>query len=209
MSKRKPHGPVSSPGNPMRCVAKTKAGAQCKRWASKGLDKCKNHCGLSNAEREKRGEEAVQRDRVGKLLAKDGIETEGDPFRGLLMEVARSAWVVEVLGQEVTELESTFAFSTTVKYGTNAGSTISDPHVHIVLKLWNEERDRHARFCKMAIEAGVAERLVRLEEEMAMRLMAAQDRALKDAGLTQTQVGKVRSAMVRNLRLIEGGKQSA
>jgi hypothetical protein len=61
-------------------------------------------------------------------------------------------------------------------------------------KLEADERDRCANFCRLAIAAGIAERLVKVAEQLAATIMRVLVGALDDAGVT----GDQRQAVVAN-----------
>ena len=49
----------------------------------------------------------------------------------------------------------------------------------LVATMWNEERDRAARLAKMAIDAGVAAKQVRLAEKLSMAMRKSGTAAMK------------------------------
>lgn len=75
---------------------------------------------------------------------------------------------------------------------------LGDQAAHIWLHLWNQERDRLARFSKMAHDAGVAEAQVRITSDLARELVGAIRRVIVllgiDPGSEQARAA-VRSAL--------------
>lgn len=205
----------------MRCTAKAKShDGQCKRYAVPGLDKCRIHCGLSPDVAREKGQENITRVKIGVLLTALAPEEEyEDPLEGLQMEILRSAAAVEVLGQMVSDLDDlTVAQRRVVQKSepqpteSNPGATAitertvtaGDAQVHVVVRMWNEERERHARFCKLAIDAGLSERMVRVQERHAAVFANLISAALDDPdlGLDDTQRTAARKVFGRHLRAL-------
>lgn len=151
------------------CGARKKGGGTCKRPLRPGQVKCRYHGGnapqVLNAERER-----VVVMRIGEELTKANIEFS-DPLEGLLREVSRSASTVLVYEglvmklrdpMEPPELDDEGRPTSAPIYGRNH---MGDATPHVLIEMWDKERDRHARYCKMALDAGVAEREVRLAEQ--------------------------------------------
>lgn len=193
---------------PTRCTArKRKNGEPCKAWAVKGLDKCTNHCGLSKEQREKRGAQNIAlrtvKEVAAVILKESGIDVSTEhPLDGLLASIRIDRLMVTVIEQQVHDL----TVGDGGLYGDNhSGDAV--PHVLLEeLRKWN---DLHARHTKLALDAGIDERKLRMEEALATKLLTAQDAALRAAGFDEAQIKRARGEMVRELRLIEGGKKSA
>lgn len=75
------------------------------------------------------------------------------------------------------------------------------------LNIWINARaacmDRLARFSKMALDAGVDERRVRLAENMASQLAPVLQAIFKELGLTAKQKGKAPEIVERHLMTLE------
>lgn len=153
----------------------------------------------------------LARDRIGAFLASQELVYE-DPVQGLLDEVARSATAVRVLGDLVADLEAHpkmvteeaeggITFMQAGIYGPNH---TGDAKVNVVVAMWNEERDRHARMCKLAIDAGVSQRQLELEEERANLLVQAITEMFDDDTLELTLEQKItlRKAAAARLRVL-------
>jgi len=78
---------------------------------------------------------------------------------------------------------------------------------HVLVRMYNEERERLVRFSKACIDAGVSERLVRLAEKQGELLVGVIHAVLADKELAltaeQKEVGK--SVIARQLRRIGAG----
>lgn len=66
---------------------------------------------------------------------------------------------------------------------------------HVLVKMYNEERDRLAKYSKLACDAGVAERLVRLVEAEASEIVRVLQYALDGLTLSAEQSEVVRERL--------------
>jgi hypothetical protein len=134
------------------------------------------HGGLAPQSRRKAHQRVIA-EKISAALNSQTIPYE-NPLEGLLKEVARSSLAVEMIGSAMIEDGD--------------------------LKPWNAERERHARFCKLAIDAGVAERMVWVEQRQAEMFAGVLEESLKDPGLslTKEQGSQVRKAIARHLRAL-------
>jgi hypothetical protein len=161
--------------------------------------------------------------KVAAMLTSEGVhlDTSQHPIEGLLLEVARSAAAVSFYGQLVADLKVPDAeagvFADLVGIGED-GEPIMQQHVgniigpdhnrdlapHVLIHLWNQERDRHAKFCKMALDAGVAERAVSMNENTGRRIAEVIQAVLSDPvlGLTEDQRMTARRNAARQLALM-------
>lgn len=74
-----------------------------------------------------------------------------------------------------------------------------------LVELEAQERDRCARFAKLALDAGIAERQVRLAEQQGALVASAIDRILDALGLSAEQRALVPQVVPRELRAVTGG----
>jgi hypothetical protein len=82
------------------------------------------------------------------------------------------------------------------------GGTVAPTEVAAWLRLYGEERDRAVKAAKTAIDAGIAERLVRIAEREVDVMVAVLRASLEELGLPVTpEVGVV---VARQLRAIGG-----
>lgn len=186
------------PPDDKRCKAKSRQTKErCKNWALKGTTVCRFH-GVNKKTRaaaEAKVKQETAKGKVAALMEKLGI-TDEDPLEGLLREVGRSAVAVEILGSLVGDLD--------VQSDLHKPNHLGDQTSHILFKMWSEERERHARFCKMALDAGVQERQVQVAEaqgQMMARVIAAvfDDPSL---GLTEAQRRMGKKTAARHLKAL-------
>lgn len=182
------------------CTAHRTDGEPCEAPAIRGGAVCAAHGGrapqVANAAERRR---AIAK--VSAELERIGI-VDVDPLEALAFEVSRSATFLAFLGGLVGELADDRGND-----GPEAGGALYGPNhlgdgaPHVLVKMWNEERDRLARFAKMAADAGVAERRVRMAESQGQAIAALITRVLEDLGLTLEQ-RQAAPAIVRR-RLLE------
>lgn len=68
--------------------------------------------------------------------------------------------------------------------------------------LESQERERCAKFCTLAISAGLAERMVRIHEKQAAQAFQAFTDSLKESSLSDTQRREVEAGYARHLRVV-------
>lgn len=188
------------------CGAKKRAGGECGRpagWGTPhpGTGRCKLHGGSTPNH-----VAAAQREQAADAVQTLGLPRDVEPHEALLEEVHRAAGHVAWLAGVVAELEKqqvVHGITRTVQMPDGTRSVEARAALNVWVKLYQEERDRLTRVAKVAIDAGVAERQVRLAERQAQQLAEVIRAVLTDLGhdLEDPDVRKV----VR-LRLIEGGK---
>lgn len=188
------------------CGAKKRQGAgTCRRPAGWGTDhpghgNCKLHGGATT-----NGRKAAQKEIAKEAVARYGLPREVDPDEALLEEVHRTAGHVAWLGEVVAKLqkdELTYGI-TKVKELADGGEEVERKAApNVWLRLYQDERDRLARVCKAALDAGIAERRVRIAEQQAEQLARVVSAIVKDLG-HDLEDPDVRETV--RLRLIEGG----
>jgi hypothetical protein len=187
-----------------RCGAHTKRGASCAKPAGWGTPyrhgRCKLHGGATPTHRK-----AAQRREAERVVAL-GLVRDVDPHEALLEELHRAAGHVAWLGEVVAQLERNQVvqgITRTVQLPDGNRPVETPAAINVWVKLYQEERDRLVRVARAAIDAGVAERQVRLAEGRAQQLARVITAVLTDLGHdpADEHVRKV----VR-LRLLEGAK---
>lgn len=166
-------------GTDKQCTQIKKNGNQCRRPALKGLTKCQVHGGpLQKYNREKR----EQKEKIRAIL---GVPLEVDPAQALLGQVHEAAGNVALYRSLIESLEPTpiqqiglgeDGFLKFHQQGIYGWDHLGDGATHILVKMYDAERERLTKFAKMAIDAGIAERQVRLAErqgEMIAKLIGA------------------------------------
>lgn len=128
--------------------------------------------------------------RVTDALTSYGIPlAERHPIDVLLEQVWTSSAAARFLGRLVSELaipdpaggpfadvvgmdeegEPVLAQAIGSLYGRDHNRELAP---HVLVHLWNQERERAARFAKMALDAGIAERMVHLAEGQGQQIVA-------------------------------------
>lgn len=187
----------------------------CRKGATPGTTVCWKHGSkapqVQRAAKRRLALEAARAE-VEREAMRLGGSLEVDPLDVLLQSV-REAWAnvavlrmaLDELGVEVARDGAIALPERDVRW--DKGGTHVPARVHILVGMYNEERDRAARYAKLCLDAGVDERRVRVAEQQAQALGTAVGRALDDAAaaLTAEQRQALRAALARELRAIGGG----
>lgn len=191
---------IAVPGAPMKCTARRSNGTTCNNWAVKGLAVCRNHGGASRTAKAAAQRRLAQH-KVGQLMDRFMHAAEQDPLEALVTEVARSAVMVEALAALVSELDVDPEEGEAI-YGADH---LGDDRPHVLMRMLGDERDRKSRLAKMAIDAGVAERTVRVAERQAALFARVIAAVIDDPDLALDGGQRVRAREVaaRELRLVE------
>jgi hypothetical protein len=212
----------------VRCTATRRNGEPCRSWAIRGGNVCRKHGGgapqvRAKANRRLRAKElATHTGRRGKgfdklIRALEVDAADRGPTEILLDVVYRAYAMVQLFGAIVGKLElpregepATEVLATdglpalgTDLYGPDHHGD-GKPHVAVVL--YQEALTRAAQASKLALDAGVSERLVRVEQEKG-RLIAQLINAVIDdpeLGLSEGQRATARSKAAGHLRLVAG-----
>lgn len=116
-----------------------------------------------------------------------GAYVDLDPLDGLLDLYREAAWNVEVLRVAIGDLRpvvdehGAIAIPEQVVHFEKGGTHVPAAE-HILVAMYDRERDRAARYAKLCLEAGVEERRVKVAEQDAQRLGRAFGAALDDVG---------------------------
>lgn len=169
-----------------RCKGHNHAGMPCMAPPMREQDVCRVHGG-SSPQAKARAEAIAVRRRAAAMLTGYGIELHNvDPLTALSNEVSRAAAAVQFYGMLVAELRIPDAQQPMSELGdvvgvdddgnpvlaSNMAAVYGRDHKgdgapHVLVRLWNEERDRLARMCKMALDAGIDQRMIDLAESEA------------------------------------------
>lgn len=149
----------------------------------KGVGKCKYHGGTSP-----NGQKFAAREAAVNALERMGVPVPTDPVQGLLDTVALCAGMVRYLGGKVYDLAAPAVMT--------AFGPAVDPNVTL-LAMWS---DRLARACKLAIDANISERHVRLAEQQGALIVEVLRRALVRSGIPADQRTAVEKALGMELR---------
>lgn len=180
--------------DPRRCNAKTRSveqkdnatrvpGSPCKNWAGfrtehPGVGKCFLHGGSTTSHRKFAVTVEAKR-----RMVQLGTPIEDVTAPAALMGLLRaSAGHVAWLQHEVAALD-----------------TLASPEAEVLVRLYDSERDRLARISEACVRAGVAEHLIRMEQQHAEMVLRAFRDAARDAGLGAHQVQALATALRKRL----------
>jgi hypothetical protein len=192
------------------------------RWPIDGHHVCRRH-GAGSVYAQQKAAETLERRRWEhalklELAEIDPVYLEQHPLEALLEEVARSAQAVRWLAEEVARLEVPDPFETgplrdivgmdeeglpiVVQahgklYGAARDGSLG---IHPLWSELNKERERHARLCKLALDAGVAERIVNLAEATGRMVADTVVGTLEEMGLPAAQVERAKRIIGRKMR---------
>lgn len=192
-----------------RCAARKGNGTICgmvQGWGTDhpGFGRCVYHGGRSPT-----GKKKAAIERVIQEAPAMGVPLNLDPYEALLMCVRISAGEVAYATQMVAAIETGHVVHNPVTkrvYVGYGGELKEDVTVHPdTLNLWIETRhkcmDNLAKYSKMAIDAGVAERQVALAERYGGMIAALLRNVLGDLALTDEQLR--RAPEIARVRLLE------
>ncbi|HEY5224952.1 MAG TPA: hypothetical protein VIJ18_18130 [Microbacteriaceae bacterium] len=142
----------------MKCQAKTIAGKPCNAYAIHGGTVCRKHGGSARQVRAK----AAVRAEVAQWTLGDATDDPGETLLRLLTQarVRADGYAMEIQ-QTLTEYPTLRQALVADAYG-EFGKT--GEYIRGLVRLEAEERDRIANFATKALNAGLAERQVRLAE---------------------------------------------
>lgn len=172
------------------CGARKKNGEQCRLFAGQGtqhpgVGRCKHH--LGNTKGHQKNAVKVQAERE-MLAAQERLEFGGqidiEPVEALLTVLRLSAGHLAWLRSEL-----------------GAHEDKTDFRGQVLMRLWNDERERVARIAKAALDAGVQERQIALAERYGEMLAELLREIFFDPGLalTMKQRAKLPSVLRRHL----------
>lgn len=177
-----------------QCTAKNRqTGKRCGKRAMNGITVCFQHGGKLPSVRKKAA--------VRSTIAAWGLDCpDVDPGEAMLRLVSQSAARVTHYGSEVAEM---VAEAPNLRVALTASVWRCEPdadedavrtykageYIRAMVELESEERDRLAKFCKIAIDAGLREREIDLAERQGAMLAVVLSKVLGDErlGLTEAQ----------------------
>jgi hypothetical protein len=182
-----PHTPEQRDRHAL-CGAKRKNGNTCRLFAGQGtshpgVGRCRFHLGNS-----KNHEAHAVRVEATRRLVEFGQPVAVEPTEALLqvlhLSAGHLAWVREALA--TLDDKTTF-------------------EGQVLMRLWNEERDRVARISKAALDAGVAERQIQLAERYGEQLAHLLMGIFEDPelALNMRQRGRLPDLLRRHLTVID------
>lgn len=208
---------VLTPWGGIACGAQKRQGpGQCTRPAGEGTShlgygRCKLHGGST---RNHRMSTAMQEalDQATRVM---GAPLDIDPMDALLWcvritagEVAYSTWRIETGVDEEDAVGNPVTHSETSRSGSEesyeeTADTFSPPELHIWIRVRQDAVARLAKYSKMALDAGIAERAVQIAEEAGERLAVAIRSILESLDLSVEQERKAPEIVSSALRLLE------
>jgi hypothetical protein len=181
----------------------------CENTALRGAEKCLNH--ISNMERQM-AQQSIFMQRHGKDVADlmFALDIEMNPMDGLMECVQVTGTMTRMFQLLVSELEEGPVTETHV---TRNGDLVEmerpglfghdhnrDQAPHVLLNLLTMWTDRYMRACKMALDAGIDERMVRNAEHTSGVFISAFERALRSMPLSDEVKRNLSAAMAREVR---------
>ena len=195
-----------------------RAGKQCGRDPTAGLDVCQVHGGAKTrkdgtlTKAGAAGRRNVDLAKARRAVATMGLPRDVDPWVALLEEVHRAAGAVDWLTGIVHDLDPghvTWGLSglETKSGGGPTGNYQASTEaagVNTWVQLWHTERKHLLVACKTAIDCGVAERQVRLAEQHGKVMADVWRSVIADAelGLNVAQQEAARHVIARHLRAL-------
>lgn len=166
---------------------------RCHASAIAGLDACKIHAGESTTRAKARGQANLMRAAFAEISTHEYV----DPGDVLL-------WAVTVSSRQVSWLRSLIHDRMVAKQKT----AIDADELAILVKLEQDERQALTRAAKMALDAGIAERHVRLAERTAEQLVAVLRGVVTELGHDASDP-KVAEVCRRQLTLVAGSSAAS
>jgi hypothetical protein len=199
--------------DPKYCHAiSRRSGTQCRRFPIKGAKVCRFHGG--NAPQVRAGAArriAIQNATL--LVARLGGTINIDPLDALLEMVQEAAANVAAYRLAIQELgihvgqdenrEGQTGVAVASSYDDKGGRDPAAPH--ILVNMYDAERDRLAKYSKMCIDAGVEERRVRLVEAQAQKLGAVVEAAVRALNPTPDDYRRAVQAAAQAMRQLAAG----
>jgi hypothetical protein len=184
------HGAKTAHGD---CGAKTRSGGKCKKqkgWGTEhlGTGKCKLHGGNTSSGQAAAAKEAA-------VIMGQALDIE--PHDALLTCVRIAAGEVAYCTTMIGDLEKP------------TESTMFGEQLNIWIQVRQKAMLSLAKFSKMALDAGVAERQVKVAERYGEMLATLISGILGDLELTKGQQKKAPAIVTRHLQALEGGAQAA
>lgn len=173
------------------CGAKKKNGELCRKFAGEGTNhpgvgRCKYHLGNTKGHQKNAVKVEVQR-----RLLEIGDPIEMNPINALLWTVNLSAGHLEFIRRELAGYDQADSFDR-----------------QVLLRVYNDERDRLSRTAKLAVDAGVAERAVKLAETYGEMLAELISGILDDLALNKRQRAEVPAVVKRHLLAVDTKAQA-
>ena len=186
------HTPEQRDQHPL-CGARKKDGGPCRKFAGEGTDhfgvgRCKYHGGATRSHRR----HAVELEAKRRMVKLGEPLADARPHAVLLALLRASAGHVEWLHSEVAEL-----------------GDLGTHEAQVILRLYDEERDRLTRIAKSCSEAGVEEAQINFQQAQALTLVRAVRSAAEEIGLRRAQLNALGTALRKHLAAVTGDDDTA
>lgn len=177
------------------CTSIRKTGDRCKRRPIKGGTVCYTHGGaapqVKAAAARRVAAQAIEA-KAAKDVAYEGLEPVVDPL-GELGKLASAANAMMLsLGAQVNALPELEVMDMK-----------SQPHVRVVMELYERAMDRSHKFLDSLVKHGYMERQMQLAETEAMLVAGVLRRVIQGMGLTPEQVLEANKLMSEEFRRLE------
>lgn len=170
------------------CAKNRRDKTRCHGAAIAGLDACRIHAGEKTAKAKARGQANLMRAAFAEIATTEYV----DPGDVLL-------WAVTVSSRQVAWLRSLIHDRMQAKK-----TDIDTDELAILVRLEQDERQSLTRAAKMALDAGIAERHVRIAERTAEQLVAVLRGVVTELGHDPSDP-EVAGICRRQLTLVAGG----
>lgn len=191
------------PPDERRCVATSKeTGERCRLAHPPGGTVCTRYHGGGAPQVRAKTKAREEKRRAEAMVATYGLPIDIAPQDAILAEVHRCAGSIAWIESRLQDLSpSDLIWGTTkVKTGGDDRGTTEEAVPHVLLKIYQDERDRLVRVCAVALRAGIEERQVKLAESQGAMVVKALRAILADLQLTAAQKALVADVVPRRLR---------
>lgn len=179
----------------VRCSARTSRG-QCKKWAVRGATVCATHGGAAPQVRDAARRRLMAAE-AGEQLARLGVAIETTPIEALEAMLYEAAGNVAVLRSMIADLGRDDLYGR--MYHDN-GQETGEAKPHVLVVLYNQERDRLTKLAEACAKLGLDERRLRLAEAQVSRFLEAMTAAMGDIGMGRDQTARFKKALADRLR---------
>lgn len=184
---------------PKRCRAHSRSGEQCKNPPVTGAVVCRMHGGSSPQVKQKaqvRAAKEAAEAEARRMVQRAGVDV--DPIDHLLDSLALAYQLVKVWGTMVADLDERASDGAALVVVDRKGEARAHPFVVD----YQAALDRRAKFAKLCIDAGVAQRHVELHERQVELAHRAFEAMLDDLGLSGEKRQEARRSYASHLRLV-------
>ena len=197
--------------DPSRCRATSRKGRQCMQPPIPGGTVCHYHGGAAPQVKRVAAERLAAEKVKAEVARALGGSLDTDPGEALMSLVREAAFNVAYLRELVGDLHGRRSDDgpgdSAGIYGPTfhaSGRPTGEGKRHIVVQMYDDERERLAKFTRLALDAGIAERQLRMQEYGANVIAQAIVATLDDPklGLTREQREIGRQVAGQNLRFL-------